>query len=81
MDIKWVETKDGNITTVYGSVNGIYAFNICRFGNEMFQNENWVMTSDVVTTMNMIKDKDLTYLKGIAQHELIAYTYKLQNGD
>jgi hypothetical protein len=77
-DIIWTERINGNIQTIYGIIDGLMIFSIVRFRNEVFQNENWVMTSHVIP-MEMIKDIDSDKLKIKANEILELFVNKLIN--
>lgn len=61
-DITWEDVEKNNIQTKLGRIDGILMFNIIRFNNKIFPNENWVMTSQIIP-MGMITDQDSDNLK------------------
>lgn len=75
-DIIWDDSENGNIQTKYGRVDGLVVFNMTRFHNRVFNNENWVMTSHVIP-MDMTKDVDSEELKAKAILILEEFVNKL----
>jgi hypothetical protein len=74
--IHWSEQSSGNIQTVNGSIDGLIVFNIVRFNNKAFPNENWVMTSHVIP-MDMNNNVDLDVLKLKANDIIESFVNKL----
>jgi hypothetical protein len=75
-DIIWEDHNNGNIQTKYGRVDGMVVFDMARFHNQVFNNENWVMTSHVIP-MEMVKDVNSEELKAKAILILEEFVNKL----
>jgi hypothetical protein len=76
-DITWEDIDKNNIQTKLGRIDGILMFNITRFNNKIFPNENWVMTSQIIP-MGMITDQDSDNLKVLAYENLKIFIDKIK---
>jgi len=76
-DIIWEDVDKNNIQTKLGRIDGILMFNITRFNNKIFPNENWVMTSQIIP-MGMITDQDSDNLKVLAYENLKNFIDKIK---
>lgn len=76
-DITWEDIDKNNIQTKLGRIDGILMFNITRFNNKIFPNENWVMTSQIIP-MGMITDEDSDNLKVLAYENLKIFIDKIK---
>ncbi len=76
-DITWEDVEKNNIQTKLGRIDGILMFNIIRFNNKIFPNENWVMTSQIIP-MGMITDQDSDNLKVLAYENLKNFIDKIK---
>lgn len=76
-DITWEDVDKNNIQTKLGRIDGILMFNITRFNNKIFPNENWVMTSQIIP-MGMITDQDSDNLKVLAYENLKNFIDKIK---